>query len=56
VTISGSSTVAQKFTTEAGTIECKSSSYLALLSEGEKETSTVTVTPEYKNANWPVSV
>ncbi len=48
VTIHGSSTAAQKFTTEAGTIECKSSSFHALLSEGEKETSTVTVTPEYK--------
>jgi hypothetical protein len=46
-TIHGSTGAGQKFSTEAGSVECKWSSYHALLSE-EEETSTLTVTPEYK--------
>jgi len=44
-TIHGSTTEAQKFTMEAGTVECKESSYHAVLSEAS---STLTLTPEYK--------
>lgn len=47
-TIHGSTTAGQKFSTEAGSVECKSSTFHALLSEGEKETSKLTVTPAYK--------
>ncbi|HEY8502084.1 MAG TPA: hypothetical protein VIL21_05320, partial [Solirubrobacterales bacterium] len=47
VTIHGSSTASQKFTTEAGSVECSVSSYHALIS-AEEETSKLTVTPEYK--------
>jgi hypothetical protein len=47
-TIHGSTAASQKFVTEAGSIECKSSSFHAVLSEGEIETSTLTLTPEYK--------
>lgn len=45
VTIHSTSTATQKFTTEAGSIECKESTFHAVLSE---ETSTLTVTPSYK--------
>jgi hypothetical protein len=45
LTLHGSSTGAAKFTTEAGSIECKSSTYHAVVSG---ETSTLTVTPVYK--------
>jgi len=47
-TIQGSSTASQKFSTEAGSVECKVSSFHALVSEGEKDPSKLTVTPEYK--------
>lgn len=48
VTIHGSSTAGQKFTTEAGAVECKSSTFHALVSAEEKETSKLTLTPTYK--------
>jgi hypothetical protein len=47
-TIHGSTQASQKFVTEAGSIECKSSSFHAVLSAGEIETSALTLTPEYK--------
>jgi len=46
VTIHGTTSVGQKFTTEAGSVECKSSSFHAVLSESGS--STLTVKPEYK--------
>lgn len=44
VTIHGATSGIERFTSEAGAVECESSSYDAVVSE---ETSTVTVTPEY---------
>ena len=46
VTIHGLSTSGQKFTTEAGSIECKESTYHAVVSE--EHSWTLTVKPEYK--------
>jgi Trypsin len=48
VTIHGSSTATQKFNTEAGAVECKASTFHAVLSAEEKETSKLTLTPQYK--------
>lgn len=48
VTIHGSTTAGQKFLTEAGSVECKSSTFHAVVSAEEKETSKLTLTPTYK--------
>jgi len=50
-TIHGSSSGVEKFTFEAGTVECKETSYHAVLSAAS---STLTVTPDYKSctASW----
>ena len=48
VTIHGSTTSTVTFATEAGTVECKESTYHAVLSEA---TSTLTVTPVYKGCS-----
>jgi Trypsin len=48
VTIHGSAGGVEKFTTEAGTIECKAATYHAV---AEESSSTLTVTPEYKECS-----
>lgn len=53
VTIHGATTGVEEFSTEAGTIKCKTGTYHAVLSEAS---STLTVSPEYKACTGPLGV